>query len=250
MIRQLWITGVLVAFSVFGIKAGLGLGAQIYSRSVSTGKKALLLGGSLFLYLILFVLLYGLIGHFHLLSYLDQFINLLQYGMVLHLAVACGLLIWGARLLLKGHEEENARPLRGSLLLIAPCPVCATVILLNLTLAYSLFEFSPPLTTLLLFALFMGVMMATMGFLFPFRRHIGSGDSFLGLSMTFVSLYFLLTVVIAPIYPEIKAAFAMAVSNSPVNQTDPVPTAIFGGVALILGGVGFIRTYFAGGAIQ
>jgi len=41
MLKQLWITGILVAFSVFGIKVGLGLGAQIYNRTVPLGKKVI-----------------------------------------------------------------------------------------------------------------------------------------------------------------------------------------------------------------
>jgi hypothetical protein len=37
-------------------------------------------------------------------------------------------------------------------------------------------------------------------------------------------------VIIAPIYPEIKAAFAMAVSNSPVSRMDHTNTAILVGL--------------------
>ena len=250
MLEQLWVTGVLVAFSVFGIKVGLGLGAQVYNKTVSIGKRVIFLGGSLFVYLILFFCLYYIITHFNLLNYLDQFVNMLQYGMLLHLAVAFGLFIWGAKLLLKSPGKQKSLPFRASLLLIIPCPVCATVILLNLTFAYSLFDLSPLLTTLTLFALFSGIIVVTTAVLFPFRHKIGSGNSFLGLSMTFVSLYFLFVVIIAPIYPEIKAAFAMAVSNSPVNQIDPVPTAILGGIVLTLGCTGFIRIYFAKGGIK
>lgn len=247
MLKQLWITGVLVAFSVFGVKVGLGLGAQIYNKTVSMGKRVLFMGGSLLIYLILFFCLYYVISHFNLLNYLDRFVNMLQYGMLLHLVVAVGLLIWGAKLLLKNPEKKENLPFRTSLLLIIPCPVCATVILLNLTLAYSLFDVSPLLTTLTLFALFCGIIIGTTAVLFPFRHKIGSGNTFLGMSMTLVSLYFLLTVIIAPIYPEIKAAFAMAVSNSPVTQIDPVPTAILVGIALILACAGFRKTYFAKG---
>jgi predicted transporter len=250
MLKQLWITGVLVAFSVFGIKVGLGLGAQIYNRTVSMGKRAVFIGGSLFVYLILFLCLYLVITHFNLLNYLDQFVNMLQYGMLLHLAIAFGLLIWGAQLLVRNGGDRKSLPFHTSLLLIIPCPVCATVILLNLSLAYSLFELSPPLITLILFALFSGIIIITSAIIFPFRRKIGSGDAFLGMAMTFVALYFLLTVVIAPIYPEIKAAFAMAVSNSPVNGIDPVHTAIFGGAVLIFGCTGFIKRYFAKGGAK
>ncbi len=250
MLKQLWITGVLVAFSVFGIKVGLGLGAQIYNKTVSIGKRIIFIGGSLFVYLILFFCLYSVITHFNLLNYLDQFVNMLQYGMLLHFAVALGLLLWGGKLLLQNPAEHSHLPFRASLLLILPCPVCATVILLNMTFAYSLFDLSPVLTTLTLFALFSGIIIVTCAIIFPFRHKIGSGNSFLGLSMTLIALYFLFTVIIAPIYPEIKAAFAMAVSNSPVNQVDHVHTSILGIIVFILGCAGFIKTYFAKGGIK
>ncbi len=250
MLKQLWITGILVAFSVFGIKVGLGLGSQIYNRTVSLGKKVIFVVGCLFIYLILFFCLYYMITHFNLLNYPDQFVNMVQYGMLLYLAVALGLLLWGGRLLLQNPAEHNHFSLRASLLLIVPCPVCVTVILLNLTLAYSLFTLSPLLTTLTLFALFSGIIFVTSAIIFPFRHKIGSWNSFLGLSMTSIALYFLITVIIAPIYPEIRAAFTMAASNSPVSQIDLFHTAILGVIVFILGCAGFIKTYIAKGEIK
>ncbi|EFK09407.1 conserved hypothetical protein [delta proteobacterium NaphS2] len=250
MLRQLWMTGVLVAFSVFGIKVGLGLGAQIYNKTVSMGKRILIMGGSLFIYLMLFFCLYYVITHFNLLNHLDQFVNVLKYGMVLHLAVAAGLLVWGAKLILEKPGKRESLPFRNSLLLILPCPVCATVILLNLTLAYSLFDLSPLLTTLTLFGIFSGIIFLATAVLFPFRHKIGSGNAFLGQSMTLVALYFLLVVIIAPVYPEIKAAFAMAVSNSPVSRMDHLNTAILVGIVLLLGCTGFIKSYFAKGVAK
>ncbi|MBW1740882.1 MAG: hypothetical protein JRJ42_07075 [Deltaproteobacteria bacterium] len=250
MLKQLWITSILVAFSVFGIKVGLGLGAQIYSRTISVGKKIIFLGGTLFTYLILFFGLFYLITHFSLLNYLDQFMNVLRYGMLLHLCVALGLLLWGVKLLLKDPARQMKHPHQAGLLLILPCPVCATVILLNLSLACSLFTLSPLLTTLILFAVFSGIIIVTLGLIFPFRYKIGSGSSFLGLAMALVSLYFFATVIIAPIYPEIKAAFAMASSNSPVNQADPFNTTILVVLVFILGGVGFIKNYFPKGGVK
>jgi predicted transporter len=96
MLKQLWVTGVLVAFSVFGIKVGLGLGAQVFNKAVSIWKRILIMGGGLFVYLVLFFCLYYVISNFNLLNYLDQLMNMMQYGMLLHLAVAVGLFIWGA----------------------------------------------------------------------------------------------------------------------------------------------------------
>ena len=246
-LNQLWMGGVLVAFSVFGIKVGLGLGAQIYSQAISVRKKIVFLIGTLFAYLLLFYSLFCLITRFSLLNYLDQFVNMLRYGMLLHLAVAMGLLFWGIKLLLQGPAQKTKSPYQAGLLLILPCPVCATLILLNLSLAYSIFAMSPPLTTLILFALFSGIIIATIALIFPFRQKVGSGSSFLGLAMTSVSLYFLITIIIAPIYPEIKAAFAMASSNSPVNRVDPYKTIILVVLAFIMGGIGFMKSYFVKG---
>ncbi|MBC2694105.1 MAG: hypothetical protein HF982_02255 [Desulfobacteraceae bacterium] len=250
MLKQLWITGILLAFSVFGIKVGLGLGAQIYNRTVPIGKKIIFVVGCLFIYLILFFCLYYVITHFNLLNYRDQFVNMLQYGMLLYLAVALGLLLWGSKLLLQNPAEHNHFSLRAGLLMILPCPVCVTVILLNLTLAYSLFTLSPFLTTLTLFALFSSIIFITTTIIFPFRHKIGSWNSFLGLSMTSIALYFLLTVIMAPIYPEIRAAFTMAASNSPISQIDFFHTAILGVIIFILGCAGFMKTYFAKGEIK
>jgi predicted transporter len=250
MLKQLWMTGVLVAFSVFGIKVGLGLGAQVFNKTVFMGKRILIMCGSILVYLVLFFCLYYVISHFNLLNYLDRLMNMMQWGMLLHLAVAAGLFIWGIKLILEKPGKKESLPFHTSLLLILPCPVCATVILLNLTLAYSLFDLPPLLTTLTLFGFFSGIIVLTTAVLFPFRRRIGSGSSFLGQSMILIALYFLFVVIIAPIYPEIKAAFAMAVSNSPVSRMDHTNTAILVGIVLTLGCAGFIRSYFVRGGVK
>ena len=244
MLKQLWVTGILVAFSVFGIKVGLGLGSLIYNRTISGIKKIFLFFGTSLIYFILFCVLYLCVTRFNLLNYLDRIMNMIQYGMLLHLAVALGLLFWGTGLLLQtSAKKENHLP--GSvLLLILPCPVCATVILLNLTLAYSIFSISPFMVTLILFILFIGIIIITLGVIFPARHKIGADNSFLGMTMVLISLYFLMTVIIAPIYPDIKAAFAMACSNSPVNKADTFGTTVFAFSTVLLGGIGFINNYF------
>ena len=235
ILKQLWITGALTTFCAFGVKVGLGLGAQIYNRTVPLGKKVILLVGCFSIYLILFFCLY------HVITY---------YGRLLYFAGALGLFLWGVRLLLQNPAEHNHLSLRACLFLILPCPVCAMMILLNLILAYSFFTLSSLLTTLILFALFSGIIFVTSAIIFPFRHKIGSWNSFLGLSMTLIALYFFFTFLIAPIYPEIKAAFTMAASNSPVSQIDLFHTAILGVVVFILGCAGFIKIYFAKGEIK
>jgi predicted transporter len=243
-VKQLWIIGIPAALGVFGVKVGLGLGTQIYRRFITTGQKMFRLLSTLGLYLLLFVSLHFLISHFNLLDYLDQGLNLVSYGMFLAVAVAAGLLFWGMGLLLQPMPEGRTSSGSVDYLLILPCPVGAMVILLNLTLAYSFFTLSYFFTTLILFAFFSGIIGVTLGLLYPFCHKIGANNSFLGITMTLLGLYILCIIIITPIYPEIKAAFAMASSNNPVNQLDTFYTAVFFIIAVILGGAGFIKTYF------
>ncbi len=244
MLKHLWLTGILSAFSIFGIKTGLGLGAQIYSRKISVEKKLLFSAATFIIYLLLFICLFYVITRFNLLNHMDQFVNLLQYGMLVHFAVAAGLLFWGIKLILRRSGDQQSHAGHASMLLICPCPVCATVILLNLTLAYSLFALSPFLTTLILFSLFGGIVIMTSALICLFRHKSNSGNSFLGMSMSLIALWFLLTVIIAPVYPEIKAAFAMAVSNNPVQQADMFHTSVLSALGFILLSIGFIKNYY------
>jgi len=247
MLKQLWITGVLAAFSIFGIKAGLGIASYIYSQSFKTSKKMVFLAATFFTYLILFFCLYYVITYFHLSEYLDHLMGLLKYGMILHFVVAIGLFFWGYRLLFHDKEKHANHLTKAGFFLTIPCPVCATVVLLNLTFACSLFSLSPLFITISLFSIFIGIIVFTTVLIFPFRYKIFSGNSFLGFSMFFVSLYFLLTIIIAPLYPELKAAFSMAVTNNPMDSMNPLQTLFFIMAVFIIGGFGFIRNYFVQG---
>lgn len=241
ILEQLWITGVLIAFSVFGIKVGLGLGSQLYSVTLPIRGKLFVFACALSSYSALFFSLYYLITYFNLLNYLNQFMSIVKYGMYMHLAVASGLLIWGVKLLLKKSGVQHGLTCRSCLLLILPCPVCSMAIFLNLTFAYSLSDMTPLLTTLIAFIIFGAIIILTLAFIYPFRYKIEDGISFLGTSMSLVSLYFFLTLIIAPIYPKIKDVFALSRSGLLVSQSNNFYTAIFIGVILLLLGYGYIK---------
>ena len=228
MIKSLWIAGILIALSTFGIKVGLGVAAICYNRIIPGRRKFFFLSGIFLLYLLLFFSLYTLTTHFQLLNYLDRFLQILRYGMVIHLLIALGLIFWGVNLLLRQapllqkersdcalcSPSHNQAP-QEALLLILPCPVCATVILLTISLAHSVFPFALLSTTGLLFGTFFIISLATVAILFPFRRQIGKADSsFLGLVMVIVALYFFLTVLIAPIYQEAQDVYRLASQNT------------------------------------
>ena len=218
MIKSLWIAGILIAISTFGIKVGLGAAAICYNRIIPGRKKFFFLSGIFLLYFLLFFSLYTLTTHFQLLNYLDRFLQVLRYGMAIHLLIALGLVFWGVSLLLRQSpllQEERSQAPQEALLLIFPCPVCATVILLTISLACSVLSFSLLSTTGLLFGTFIIISFATVAILFPFRRQIGKADSsFLGLVMVIVALYFFLTVLIAPIYQEAQDVCRLASQNT------------------------------------
>ncbi|WP_028581805.1 DUF2162 family putative transporter [Desulfogranum japonicum] len=249
MVEKLWISGVIVAFLSFGIKAGLGIGSKMFNPAVTRMQAALFFITSLVTYMALFAGLYLVVTRLNLIAYLDRLSHLLQYGMSVHIAVALGLGVWGIKLLLKPENIQQSGSKAG-LLLMLPCPVCAAVILLNLTLALSLSKMSPLATTLFLFALFWTIILLTLLALAAIRGRAGVNNGFLGASMVLIAIYFLATVLIAPIYPKIKPAFAMAASNNPISRMDPHSTVILCVCCLILTGVGFARFQLRKGEVS
>ena len=234
MIKSLLITGIITALSVFGIKTGLGMAPLVYDGSMPVRKKLFFLAGILLIYFLLFFGLYALVAHFELLKYMGHFLEAMRYGMLIHLLVALGLILWGVKLLLSAGPDSSGGS-KGILLLILPCPVCAVVILLTLSLAYSTFSISLVSTTMLLFGIFSAIAFLVVLLLFPFRRKINQTDSsFLGLVMIMVATYFFLTVLIAPVYQEIQDVYGLATQNTADTAFNLKSFLILTGTALIL----------------
>ncbi|MBW1681376.1 MAG: hypothetical protein DRH11_13080 [Deltaproteobacteria bacterium] len=246
LLKQFWITGVYLAFAAFGIKVGLGLAPYLFRKQTGVARKSFIVLGTLLIYLGLFCGIYLLITHFELSDYIDRLLDVTRYAMLLHLAMAMGLLLWGASLIFRTKAEVIPDPsIAPALLLILPCPVCATVILLNLTLSFSVSSHPLSVVMIVSFLLFSGIILSTLVLIYFLKSNLSLGSRFLGGSMCLVAAYFLLTVIIAPIYPQIKAAYAMACSN---NASDNIPVphlAMFVAFIVFLAAFGFIRSYFS-----
>ncbi len=242
MLKQLWTAGIIIAFSVFAIKTGLGICTNIFDNEKKVFKRILFIASIFLIYFLLFIIFYLIILNFNLEAYLDIIIKTMKYGMILHILVALGLFAWGISLLIKKRVfHSDSSKTKAVIFLVFPCPVCATVIFLNLSLTGSLFETSLFFITLLLFAVFSGITTITVLAMFPFRKKIEDRNSFLGLIMCAVAVYFFLTILIAPIYQEIKATYAMALSNNPINMTDGKNTFIFLTIVIGLASVGCLK---------
>lgn len=246
MAHQLWLSGVIMAFLSFGIKTGIGIVSRLLN-SGSRKSKLLFVLGSLMIYAILFAALHLVVTRLNLVAYLDRIMELIRFGMLIHIAIAAGLLLWGLKLLLLKDEQCHSNG--AGLFLMLPCPVCMTVILLNLTLARSLSPMPPLATTLTLLALFAAIVSITaITVILVTRKGRTNGrnggkidNSFLGGAMLLIALYFLGSILLGPLYPEIKAAYAMASSNNTLQQIDLRATATLAGAFAALAALGFAR---------
>lgn len=247
MIKSFWIVGIILALSAFGVKVGLGAAALSYAGTITPKKRLLSLSGIFLLYLLLFFGLYTLTRYFPLLNYFGHFSRILHYGMLIHIFIALGLLVWGIRLLSSVLLPTTDHRLpttdyRGALLLILPCPVCATVILITLSLAYSLFSSSLFITTGFLFGIFLTVSLLTILLTFPFRRQIRrANSSFLGMVMVVVALYFFLTVLIAPIYQETIDIYYLASRITGDPLLDLKSCLVISAIIISLFSIGFFK---------
>ena len=129
MIYKSLILGILFSIGVFAVKSGMGFSYVIQRHQGRWRRTAAVL---------IFAAAYGLVflGAALVLERLDPVRHLpalqafIQSGMLVHIAMAALMVIWGA-ILLKRRPAESTTT-RGWLILVMPCPVCATVILLSL----------------------------------------------------------------------------------------------------------------------
>lgn len=253
MIEALWIGGFFMAFSAFAGKAGMGAAAICYDATIPAHKRVLAICVALLGYVTLFWGLQVLATYFRLLNYLGHLSRALQCGMIVHCAMATGLVLWGIHLLVgagqQQQRENSAGPGTahrtipfGTLLLVLPCPVCIAVILITLSVAYDLLSFHPTTTTAVALGSFATVFLLAMLALFPFRRRITeAGPSFLGFLMVLVGMYFFLIILIAPVYQEALDVYSLAARAPESSGTDHFSLFIVLACAACLFAAGFLR---------
>lgn len=237
--------GLFCALGIFALKTAVGnyyflaLPGQPFRKTA-----AVILMQSA--YALVFVLAFGLLGHFDFLQAANAG-SFLKNGVLIHLLLCGGLFWWGIRLLVR---QDSGTPDRidshGWLLLTLPCPVCAAAIFLVCAFALMLFPESArslrvllPLSFLLLNALFLGLLVL-------FRKICNLRPLELtARMMILIALYFTLILLIAPHFQEAGKLYAMAKSGGPSEQFTlshlPVP-----GIALISLAAGFFLNIFCG----
>ena len=211
------VLGLLFSVGVFALKAGFGI--QYRQSAIPPGPRKI--AGEIIFITLYAAVFYGaavLARRMDLSSFHEKALPLLKGGMVLHLIMAALLLTWGMMLLKRKTTSETSR---GWLLLAIPCPVCMTVILFSTAFTIMHAPDHSRLIPFLLFAAFMLIaftgrqLMASIGSDAPERP-----EDKLGLIMTAIAAYFLITALIAPQFADLGRVYRLAVHSGLKNQID------------------------------
>jgi len=235
MVVYLWALGIVFTLAVFAIKVGLGLAVYAASR-----RRKLL---SLVLYQAIFLTLGGVLEGINLLDYFSFFIDFLRYGMVIHVALATGLLLWGLYLL-RDRGQEMDRGQRAIWLLLLPCPVCLTAILLSLSLSKALFGYKGILLGVGLggiFNLLVVLVMLLSSHIWQRRGQVSFyPHRHLALVMLGVGGYFFLSILLVPAYQQARQVYRLA-SRSGLDIQDPGNSVLVILSILVLFIVGLVK---------
>lgn len=250
--------GILFSVGIFSIKAGVGLYYRLNRESALdlTDRSDKFLGVSLG-----FVFLYGILfaGVAVGVSYLDietefqQIQSFLKSGMVIHLIIACLMLVWGVLLLkssrtkscgslcLNGEVMQQQRQSAGWLALVLPCPVCITVIGISEAFILALFPGSAVWSVVIFYLSFITLSFLTVFLMGRSVRLISrSPEALLGYAMTIISSYFLLSIIIMPQFSGVEEIARLAAGGGSDSESTATlalfPIAVGVGAALFTAG--------------
>lgn len=218
------ILGVVFSIGVFAVKSGVGLH---YFLSIPGPRRRKAGGAVLFaaLYLSLFLLFQQLVSGVEMVRHLAALQAFIRHGMVVHLLMAGLMALWGLRLLRRGERPDGAS--RGWLLLVVPCPVCATVIFLSLGFLNACYPGSGMSIALLLFCGFAQIHLLTVLVLAAGRRRKKTRpEPLLGGAMLMIAAYFLLSVTVMPQFADADEIYRLALASSKAPP-QPVHGVIF-----------------------
>ncbi len=203
--------GLAMALGIFSFKGAVG---AYYLCAVpgSGWRKGGILAGALAGDAALFCLAFWVLERVDLWRLAGDWMGFLKAGVLLHVVLCAGLLAWGIRLLARrAGASLGGMEARGWLLLVVPCPVCASAIFLVCAFAGLLFpgsigllRWAVPVAFVVSEVLFLGGLQILARW-----RRLEPLD-LTGRLMILIALYFLLILVIAPQFQEAGRLYAVA----------------------------------------
>jgi len=235
--------GLVFSILAFAVKGGMGLAFR--SGLGDRRGMRLMVPGYFAAYGVLFAAgtLIARSGFIH--RHMEAFLKIAETGVLLHLALAGGLLVWGMALLKR--DIKGCGKTRASWLLLVPCPVCLAVILTTTAVLYAVFPHGGMLPALAAYGIFAAISMVTMVSVAMISRIAkGVEDSSplhrLGTVMVLLASYFIATLCITPHVSAIPSIYAIASRDASGPPLPGVHKAVIAGICIVL----FVSGYIAG----
>lgn len=232
--------GLVFALGTFSIKSGCGAWYVLKTRPTLFGKSAA--------FVIIALVYFGLFaGSWHfcktadLVSLFNRLKGFFESGMVLHVLMAGGTLLWAISLL-KQHGASEPKSL-GWLALVAPCPVCASAVFFITGFLVAFFPDRSFTAVLGAYAVYLVLTVLTFGLVSLWTRHADSTpERALGSAMLFVSAYFLFAILVTPHFTDIEKIYRIAASGSKVVSGHSNGTIVIGVMSALSFVVGVVIT--------
>jgi len=200
--------GLIFTLGIFCLKSCIGL-SYVFTRVHNLKVKIFFISGSVITYFLVFFFSYLILKGVDLINYYTLFSEIFRSGMYIHILIATGLIVWGIYLLRDRPGKGNVS--KAFLLLIIPCPVCATVIFITIAFLLTYFPHASLLAISGSYLVF--VAMATFSVLTLTLWDKGSKSSpetTLGTAMLLIAIYFILSIIIMPQFSDIGNIYRIA----------------------------------------
>jgi predicted transporter len=228
----------IFAMGMFALKSGVGLHYLLtQKRDLKTKCLAFLVYS--IVYLCLFLVSSHILLKIDIVPYFKRVQTFMQSGMLIHVLMAVGLIIWGIILLKGGEGHEKGS--KGWLALIVPCPVCMTVIFLTAAFLIAFFPDAGHMAVIWGYIGFMGIVVVTLLSMTLLGLRSESTPEFnMGAAMLFIAVYFILAVVIMPQFGDIDKIYRLALYEGEKKIVSHSAFFMFYLVVAILFALGFL----------
>lgn len=232
--------GILFSLGLFALKCGVGLYHVTRNCPRNASKVTIWLIFSS-AYLLLFGVVHQFLIHVNLLDHIQAFQAFLKHGMTLHFGMALLMLVWGISLLKQRHSAPNDW---AWIVMLAPCPVCLTVILLSISFTLMVFPKTGVTSAAGLFGFFMALsLISTMAMREIEKRSAASPEAILGVLMIAAAIYFSLSVIVLPHVRDLDKIYRLGLHAKGETVSNNLPMLSGWCLGALIFIIGFLRKH-------